>query len=102
MGTPTRSPTSTTDPTQASDPMGRQASRSCNIEDLCSPTFSAAPFAVRWKSETQFMRNGFDFLHDISNHRRDVGVTKHLTQSSPRQRTHTLPRIFTPPHSELF
>src|ERR1700728_4615431 len=38
MGRPTRSPNSTTAPTNASNSIGRPASRSCNIEVLCSPT----------------------------------------------------------------
>src|SRR5258708_2955254 len=49
MGIPRLSPSSTTAPTTASSSIGRPASRSCNIEVLCSPTFSAP--AMRWSIE---------------------------------------------------
>src|SRR6185369_10378437 len=49
IGTPSRSPSSRTAPTTASISMGRPASRSCSIEVLCAPTFSAP--AMRWSIE---------------------------------------------------
>src|ERR1019366_1294930 len=46
---PSFSPSSTTAPTTGSSSMGRPASRSCSMEVLCSPTFSAP--AILWSME---------------------------------------------------
>ena len=88
MGRPNRLPSSTTAPTNASSSIDRPASRSCNIEVLCSPTFSAP--AMRCSMETgksmpKPAGDGFHFLHDVPDHRTNSRIAHHLHQRGAGQ-----------------
>src|SRR5208283_5299616 len=82
---------STTEPTSASNSIGRPASRSCSIEVLCAPTFSAP--AIRCSMEIgNSMPNLLDFLHNASNHESGSWIARDLRQRGSSERADWIER----------